>query len=88
MPDTPRKIKLKKIVKALQVQLQRERKKKTLQKTKTLQLKNALKCIVEYLLPDTVPFIESQFEMSKQCKRAYRWKTKDKMIGLSISFHS
>ena len=88
VPDTPRKIKLKKTVKALRVQLQRERKKKTLQKTKTLQLKNALKCIAEYLPPDTVSFIESQVEMSKQCKRAYRWKTKDKMIALSIFFHS
>ena len=88
MPDTPRKIKLKKTVKVLWVQLQRERKKKTLQKTKTLQLKNALKCVAEYLLPDTVSFIESQVEMSKRCKRAYRWKTKDKMIALSIFFHS
>ena len=88
MPHTPRKIKLKKTVKALWVQLQRERKKKTLQKTKTLQLKNALKYIAEYLSPDTVSFIESQVEMSKQCKRAYRWKTKDKMIALSIFFHS
>ena len=72
----------------MQVQLQRGRKKKTLQKTKTLQLKNALKCIAEYLPPDTVSFIESQVEMSKRCKRAYRWKTRDKMIDLSIFFHS
>ena len=35
------RFKLKKTVKALWVQLQRERKKKTLKKTKTLQLKNA-----------------------------------------------
>ena len=75
-------------MKALRVQLQREKKKKTLQKTKTLQLKNALKCIAEYLPPDTVSFIESQVEMSKQCKSAYRWKMKDKMIALSIFFHS
>ena len=75
-------------MKAFRVQLQREKKKKTLQKTKTLQLKNALKCIAEYLQPDTVSFIESQVEMSKWCKSTYRLKMKDKMIALSIFFHS
>ena len=84
------RFKLKKTAKALRFNYKEERKKKTSQKTKTLQLKKCLnfKCIAEYLPPDTVSFIESQVEMSKRCKRAYRWKTKDKMIALSIFFHS
>ena len=33
-------------------------------------------------------FIESQVQMSQRSKYAYRWKVKDKMLALSILFHS
>ena len=33
-------------------------------------------------------FIESQVVMSQRSKSAYRWKMKDKMLALSIFFHS
>ena len=45
-------------------------------------------CLSEYLSPDTFSFIESQVKMSKRSRHAYRWKTEDKMLALSIFFHS
>ena len=33
-------------------------------------------------------FIESQVQISQRSKYAYRWKVKDKMLALSILFHS
>ena len=33
-------------------------------------------------------FIESQVQMSQRSKYAYRWKVKDKMLALSVLFHS
>ena len=33
-------------------------------------------------------FIESQVQMSQRSKYAYTWKVKDKMLALSILFHS
>ena len=33
-------------------------------------------------------FIESQVQMSQRSMYAYRWKVKDKMLALSILFHS
>ena len=62
IPETPRKAKLMKKLKVLRMQLQREKKKTNV---KTVELKNALTCIAEYLSPDTVSFLESQVEMSK-----------------------
>ena len=56
--------------------------------SKTLKLTNALACLSQYLSPDTFSFIESQVKMSKRSRHAYRWKTEDKMLALSIFFHS
>ena len=55
---------------------------------KTLKLTNALACLSEYLSPDTFSFVESQVKMSKRLRHAHRWKTEDKMLALSIFFHS
>ena len=35
-----------------------------------------------------MPFIESWVQMSQRSRHAYRWKVKDKMLVLSILFHS
>ena len=56
--------------------------------SKTLKLTNALACLSQYLSPDTFSFIESQVKMSKRSRHAYRLKTGDKMLALSIFFHS
>ena len=56
--------------------------------SKTLKLTNALTCLSQYLSPDTFSFIESQVKMSKRSRHAYRWKTEDKMLALSIFFYS
>ena len=50
--------------------------------------KQALACLAKYLPSDTIAFIESQVTMSQRSKMGYRWKPKDKMIALSIFFHS
>ena len=69
------------------MQLHREKKKKT--DSKSLKLKNALKCLEQYLSLDTLAFTESQVAMSKQrYKQAYRWNPKNKMLALAIFFHS
>ena len=67
------------------MKLHREKKKKV---SKAFKLKNALACLSEYSSPDTFSFIESQVKMSKRSRHAYRWKTEDKMLALSIFFHS
>ena len=49
-------------------------------RTKVCRLKN---------LPDnTISFIETQIQMSKQSKHAKRWSISDKMLVLSIFYHS
>ena len=67
------------------MKLHREKKKKM---SKTLKLTNASACLSQYLSPNTFSFIESQVKMSKRSRHAYRWKTEDKMLALSIFFHS
>ena len=93
-PLTPRKKKLQKKIKVKQEELWRQRK-KILQntseleaKSKSLTLKQALACLVEHFPSDTVAFIESQTAMSRRSKQGYRWNQKNRMIALSIFFHS
>ena len=62
------------------------KKKKT--NIKGLRLKSAIACIKQYLPSQIMAFIESQVQMSQRSKYAYRWKVKDKMLVLSILFHS
>ena len=73
-----------------QEQLRRARKKTDVQKsdTKSVTLKQAIACLSKYLPSNTVAFIESQATMSQRSKMGYRWNPKDKMIALSIFFHS
>ena len=84
--ETCRKHSLKRRVVRLTVQLHQERKKKT--NIKGLRLKSAIACIKQYLPSQIMSFIESQVQMSQMSKYAYRWKVKDKMLTLSILFHS
>ena len=51
---------------------------------KTVQIRNALACLKQYLPVHTVSFIESQVKMSKRSKSGYRWKTEDKMLALNL----
>ena len=51
-------------------------------------MKSAIACIKQYLPSQIMAFIESQVQMSQRSKYAYRWKVKDKMLALSILFHS
>ena len=83
--ETPHKQRLRQRIGNLQTQLHREKKKKI---SKTLKLRNALAILKEYLQLNTFSFIESQFKMSNKNKCAFRWNTKDKMLALSIFFHS
>ena len=55
---------------------------------KGLRLESAIACIKQYLPSQIISFIESQVQMSQRSKYAYRWKVKDKMLALSILFHS
>ena len=66
----------------------KRKKEKDITKDQNITIEKCLKVYCRIPSPDTVSFIESQVEMSKWCKRAYRWKTRDKMIALSIFFHS
>ena len=83
--ETPHKQRLRQRIGNLRTQLHREKKKKI---SKTLKLRNALAILKEYLQHDTFSFIESQVKMSNKSKCAFRWNTKDKMLALSIFFHS
>ena len=65
------------------MKLHRQKKKKV---SKTFKLRNALACLSEYLSSDTFSFIESQVKISKRSRHAYRWKTEDKILALSIFF--
>ena len=48
-----------------------------------------MECIKHYVSPKTHSFISSQVKMSqKASKHGYRWKVEDKMLALSIFFHS
>ena len=79
--------KMKKKIKVLQTQLQREKKKKV--NKNSFELKYAMLCLKQYLPEETMSFIESQVTMSqRKSKKAYRWKVTDKMLALSIFFHS
>ena len=84
--ETPSKHSLKRKVGWLTVQLHQEREKKT--NNKGLRLKSAIACIKQYLPSQIKSFIESQVQMLQRSKYAYRWKVKDKMLALSILFHS
>ena len=87
VPDTPRKVQLRRKVKVLQTNLWREKKKKV--DMKNLKLKKAMTTIKAFLPCQTFSFIEWQVTKSKlKSKSAYRWKTEDKLLALSIFFHS
>ena len=74
-------------MKVLQTNLWREKKKKV--DMKNLKLKKAMNTIKAFLPCQTFSFIESQVTKSKlKSKSAYRWKTEDKLLALSIFFHS
>ena len=48
-----------------------------------------MECVKQYLPPKTHSFISSQIKMSRKVsKHGYRWKVEDKMLVLSIFFHS
>ena len=51
-------------------------------------LESAMSCIKEYLPPQIMSFVDSQVKMSQRTKQGYRWEMKDKMLAMSVFFHS
>ena len=89
LPPTLQKIKMKWKIRCLQAWLSQQRKKTRNALKKSSELKKALSCLKGYLPSDSFAFIESQVvKAEKKSKHNYRWNTKEKVLPLSIYFHS
>lgn len=91
MPNTPRKQKLQKEVARLRMKVCRlkQQKKSCKQATKRdTNIKSIISQLSVYLPSDTILFIETQIRMSQRKKQGHRWAIKDKMLALSIFYHS
>ena len=89
LPPTPQKIEMEWKIQCLQVHLSQQRKKTKNALKKSSELKEALSCLKGYLPSDSFAFTESQVvKAQKKSKHRYWWNTKEKVLALSIYFHS
>ena len=91
VPNTPRKQTLQKETARLRTKVCRlkQQKKSCKQATKRdTNIKSIISPLSVYLTSDTILFIETQFRMSQRKKQGHRWAIKDKMLALSIFYHS
>ena len=56
--------------------------------TQDMRIKHIMSQLSPYLPDNTISFIETQIRMSKRSKHGKQWSISDKMLALSIFYHS
>ena len=85
-PLTPTKQRLRRDLNRFRCKLWRLKKEKKVSKNKKID--SLINSLSQYLPLETVKFITTQIKMSGRNKKGMRWPIHDKMLALSIYFHS
>ena len=85
-PTTPTKYKRQ--IKQLRSKIWRMNKSKTSKENASRKIETLMNELRQYLPEETVSFIQTQVKVSKKTGHQIRWPLKDKMLALSLYYHS